>query len=154
MLYSGAMAINSHHLTNDSSNGTSKETASGQFTSIPILSLERARDPITKPTFLSELRDALLNVGFLYLSDTGIPLDLIKRVKDETYKFFDESILPLEEKERIEMKNEKSFLGWSRVSTLSYEFAGKLCLCYDSIQRVSQSASCTKFTNSQEAKIV
>jgi isopenicillin N synthase-like dioxygenase len=111
------MAINSRHMTNDSSTGTSKETASGQFTSIPILSLERARNPVTKPAFLSELRDALLNVGFLYLSDTGLPLDLIQRVKNETFKFFDESILPLEEKERIEMKNEKSFLGWSRVST-------------------------------------
>lgn len=32
----------------------------------------------------------------------------------ETRKFFEE--LPFEEKEKIEMKNEKSFLGWSRVS--------------------------------------
>lgn len=94
-----------------------KETASGRFTSIPILSLERARNPDTKSAFLSDLRDALLNVGFLYLADTGLPSDLIQHVKDETFKFFDESILPLEEKERIEMKNEKSFLGWSRVST-------------------------------------
>lgn len=31
----------------------------------------------------------------------------------ETGKFFEE--LPFEEKEKIEMKNEKSFLGWSRV---------------------------------------
>ena len=116
-------------MTSDSSNRNAKQTASGQFTSIPILSLERARNPDLKPAFLSELRDALLNVGFLYLADTGLPLDLIQRVKDETFKFFDESVMPLKEKERIEMKNEKSFLGWSRVSTFQQHFS------YDSIQR-------------------
>jgi isopenicillin N synthase-like dioxygenase len=109
--------MNLWHMANNSSNGDMKETESGQFTSIPILSLEQARNPNTKPEFLSKLRDALLNVGFLYLTDTGLPSDLIQQVKDETFKFFDESILPLEEKERVEMKNEKSFLGWSRVST-------------------------------------
>ena len=122
-------------MTNGSSKGTAKETASGQFTSIPILSLEQARHPVTKPVFLAELRDALLNVGFLYLTDTGLPVDLIQQVKNETFKFFDERILPLEEKERIEMKNEKSFLGWSRVSTFHMSFR-----CNDSTQHDLQSA--------------
>jgi len=90
------------------------------FSSIPILSLAQARDPTTKPAFLSDLRSALLNVGFLYLSDTGLPPELIKKVCEQTFAFFDENALPLEEKERIEMKNEKSFLGWSRVSLASY----------------------------------
>ena len=117
------MAINSCDPTGDASTRNTKETASGQFKSIPILSLERARNPDMKLAFLTELRDALLNVGFLYLADTGLPADLIRQVKDETIKFFDESILPLTEKERIEMKNEKSFLGWSRVSNIFYEIS-------------------------------
>jgi hypothetical protein len=86
------------------------------FTAIPILSLAEARSPDTKPKFLAELREALLNVGFLYLDNTGVPKELIDQVCQETSRFFDETFMPLEEKEKIEMKNEKSFLGWSRVS--------------------------------------
>jgi isopenicillin N synthase-like dioxygenase len=84
------------------------------FDTIPILPLSHALDPTTKPKFLSDLRHALLNVGFLYLSETGLPDQLIKDVIKECQSFFRD--LPQEEKERIEMKNQKSFLGWSRVS--------------------------------------
>lgn len=84
------------------------------FTTLPILPLSAALDPATKPQFLEDLRSALLNVGFLYLSETGLPGQLIQDVIKECGRFFEE--LPTEEKERIEMKNEKSFLGWSRVS--------------------------------------
>lgn len=87
------------------------------FINIPILPLSQALNPDTKPQFLAELRDALLNVGFLYLSETGLPDQLIQDVVRECRDFFEK--LPREEKERIEMKNEKSFLGWSRVSDAS-----------------------------------
>lgn len=88
--------------------------ASPTFTHLPILPLSAALSPDTKPRFLADLRSALLHVGFLYLSDTGLPDDLVQRVIHECRGFFEK--LPLEEKEKIEMKNEKSFLGWSRVS--------------------------------------
>jgi len=84
------------------------------FTSLPVLPLSAALDPATKPQFLADLRDALLNVGFLYLSETGLPEGLVQDVIKECGRFFEE--LPRGEKEKIEMKNEKSFLGWSRVS--------------------------------------
>jgi isopenicillin N synthase-like dioxygenase len=90
--------------------------ADATFTQIPILPLTTALSPTTKPQFLSSLRHALLNVGFLYLSETGLPETLVEDVKEECRKFFEE--LPVHEKERIEMKNEKSFLGWSRVSEI------------------------------------
>lgn len=83
------------------------------FIELPILPLSQALDPETKPQFLERLRDALLNVGFLYLSETGIPDELIQEVVRECRDFFEK--LPQEEKEKIEMKNEKSFLGWSRL---------------------------------------
>lgn len=86
------------------------------FSEVPVLSLAAARDPATKPAFLKQLRDVLMEVGFLYISDTGLPPDLVDSVIQQTHGFFDESQLPLREKEMIEMKNEKSFLGWSRVS--------------------------------------
>lgn len=84
------------------------------FTELPILPLSQALDPKTKPQFLADLRSALLNVGFLYLSETGLPEQLVEEVIKECKGFFEN--LPHEEKERIEMKNQKSFLGWSRVS--------------------------------------
>ncbi|KAF2668245.1 Clavaminate synthase-like protein [Microthyrium microscopicum] len=89
--------------------------SSNTFTSIPILSLAAAREPATKQKFLDDLLSALLHVGFLYLDNTGIPDDLTEKVCDQTRQFFDENVLPLDEKEKIEMKNEKSFLGWSRL---------------------------------------
>ena len=83
------------------------------FSQIPTLALSQARDPSTKPAFLASLRDALLNVGFLYLSDTGLPQPLIDDVIRECRAFFEE--LPEDEKIKVEMKNEKSFLGYSRL---------------------------------------
>jgi isopenicillin N synthase-like dioxygenase len=82
------------------------------FTQIPILDLSQARSPETKPEFLLKLRDALLNVGFLYIKNTGINQDLYDAVCKEGIGFFD---LPEEEKLEMEMKNEASFLGYSRV---------------------------------------
>ncbi|KAL9069875.1 MAG: hypothetical protein Q9157_006009, partial [Trypethelium eluteriae] len=82
------------------------------FNAIPTLPLAQARDPKTKSAFLDDLRSALLNVGFLYLSETGLDEELVERVCAETRRFFEE--LPEDEKLKIEMKNEKSFLGYSR----------------------------------------
>ncbi len=65
------------------------------FDSIPILSLSEAKDPATKPQFLEQLRNALLEVGFLYLKNTGIPEELTQKVIEEAIAFFD---LPTEEK--------------------------------------------------------
>ncbi|KAL3425093.1 isopenicillin n [Phlyctema vagabunda] len=82
------------------------------FDSIPILDLSRAKDPASKPEFLSQLRHALLEVGFLYLKNVGIPDSLTAQVKKEGVSFF---TLPEAEKLAIEMKNAASFLGYSRL---------------------------------------
>ena len=65
------------------------------FTSIPILDLSLAKDPATKPAFLTDLRHALMEVGFLYLKNVGIPDELFQRVIREGKAFFD---IPTEEK--------------------------------------------------------
>jgi len=82
------------------------------FSAVPILDLSFAKDPSTKPQFLQELRHALLEVGFLYLKNVGIPEELTQAVMKEGVSFFD---LPMEEKLKIEMKNAPSFLGYSRL---------------------------------------
>lgn len=65
------------------------------FTSIPILDLQLARDPSTKPEFLKQLRHALMEVGFLYLKNVGISDELFQEVIKQGIAFFD---IPLEEK--------------------------------------------------------
>ena len=84
------------------------------FTSIPVMDLSLAENPETKPELLKQLRDALLNVGFLYIRNTGIQQEMFDQVCKECVRFFED--LPEEEKLKIEMKNQKSFLGYSRVS--------------------------------------
>ncbi|RYP66554.1 hypothetical protein DL771_007707 [Monosporascus sp. 5C6A] len=83
------------------------------FTEIPILDLALADDPETKPQFLADLRHALMEVGFLYLKNVGIPDALFEQVINEGKAFFD---IPREEKLKIEMKNAPSFLGYSQLS--------------------------------------
>jgi isopenicillin N synthase-like dioxygenase len=82
------------------------------FREIPVLDLSLARDKKTKPEFLSQLQDALLNVGFLYIKNTGIDQAVFDKVCDEGIRFFD---LSESEKSDIEMKRANSFLGYSRV---------------------------------------
>lgn len=81
------------------------------FESIPILDLARARDPQSKPEFLVDLRHALLEVGFLYIKNTGISEQLVQDAIKLGKEFFD---LPVEKKLEIEMKNAPSFLGKQR----------------------------------------
>jgi isopenicillin N synthase-like dioxygenase len=82
------------------------------FDTVPILDLSHARSPSTKQSFLDDLRHALLEVGFLYIKNTGIPEALIQDVMTRGKAFFD---LPMEKKLEIEMKNAKSFLGYSKL---------------------------------------
>lgn len=78
------------------------------FSSIPVLDLSLARDPETKSAFLESLRNALLDVGFLYIKNTGIDDALIQDVIEQGKNFFD---LPEGKKLEVQMKNKPSFLG-------------------------------------------
>ena len=82
------------------------------FTEIPILDLSLANSPDTKLQFLDDLRHALLEVGFLYIKNTGIDPALVEDAKREGLAFFD---LPMEAKLEVEMKQAASFLGYSRL---------------------------------------
>lgn len=84
------------------------------FDAIPLLDLSLSRSPDTKPDFLTSLRDALLDVGFLYIKDTGIEDALIQDVIEQGRAFFS---LPEEQKLEVEMKNVPSFLGEIQVQS-------------------------------------
>lgn len=87
------------------------------FDAIPVLDLSLSRRPDTKPAFLESLRNALLDVGFLYIKDTGIDDALIQDVIEQGKAFFS---LPEEQKLEVQMKNVPSFLG--EIQLLPYSF--------------------------------
>lgn len=62
--------------------------------------------------FLAQLRDALINVGFLYLQNPPVSVSL---QNDFTSKGLDLFKLPLNKKLDIEMVNSPHFLGYSKL---------------------------------------
>lgn len=77
------------------------------FTEVPVLDYALSTSEETKPAFLEKLKHALLEVGFLYVKNTGIDTVLVDNVVRLGEAFFD---LPEEEKLRLEMKNCKFVL--------------------------------------------
>ncbi|KAI1279485.1 putative oxidoreductase [Xylaria sp. FL0933] len=87
------------------------DTASS-FTSIPVIDLSLAESPVTKPSFLSALRYALVVVGFFYVKNSTVP----HQVENEfVQKSIDLCNLPLKKKLEIDMINSKHFLGYSQM---------------------------------------
>ncbi|SCU86075.1 LAMI_0D00298g1_1 [Lachancea mirantina] len=85
------------------------------FKSIPVLDLGEAFDSNTKSQFLEDLRDALINVGFLLLTNFGGIGPNSKdfaEIKEQAIEFFE---LPDDVKERCEMIHSPHFLGYTRL---------------------------------------
>ncbi|KAG8761091.1 hypothetical protein FRC14_007872 [Serendipita sp. 396] len=79
------------------------------FQHVPILDW-RLYELGRKSEFISQLRDALINVGFMYLQHPPVRPGLIEEVKQLLPRLFE---LPKEEKERLKMANSPHFLGYS-----------------------------------------
>jgi isopenicillin N synthase-like dioxygenase len=84
------------------------------FTTIPTIDLSRAKNPVTKDKVLQDLRHAILNVGFLYISNHGVPADVTRKLVDALPRLF---ALPNEEKAKIALINSPHFLGYSGFGT-------------------------------------
>ncbi|KIP09459.1 hypothetical protein PHLGIDRAFT_102892 [Phlebiopsis gigantea 11061_1 CR5-6] len=82
------------------------------FSSIPILDYSLLSDPTTRPQFISQLQNALTNVGFYYLTNHPVPQDDVDAAIAFAPRFFD---LPVEEKERIRMIHSPHFFGYSKL---------------------------------------
>ncbi|KAI0674896.1 Clavaminate synthase-like protein [Trametes maxima] len=81
------------------------------FSSVPILDWSLLSTPEGKAKFLDQQRHALVNVGFLYLSNAPVARADIDAVVAYMPRLFD---LPQEEKERIRMVHSPHFFGYSR----------------------------------------
>lgn len=81
------------------------------FSAVPVLDYSLLNSPESRPKFLEQLRHALVNVGFLYLSNHTVSQDDIGLVINYIPKLFG---LPQEAKDAIKMANSEHFLGYSR----------------------------------------
>jgi isopenicillin N synthase-like dioxygenase len=77
--------------------------------SIPVLDLGLQYSP-HRDLLLHRLRDALFDVGFLYIKNHGVPESTISNLVDFLPPLFD---LPNESKARISKLNSPHFLGYS-----------------------------------------
>ncbi|ODH29048.1 hypothetical protein ACO22_03824 [Paracoccidioides brasiliensis] len=82
------------------------------FSEIPTIDLSLAESPATKPELLEQLHHALVSVGFLYVSNHGVPNETIANLVDVLPHFFS---LPDWAKEEIALHNSPHFLGYSSV---------------------------------------
>ncbi|KAF9526907.1 iron/ascorbate oxidoreductase [Crepidotus variabilis] len=89
----------------------SNSASQSDFASVPVLDYSLLNSANTRPRFLQQLRHALVNVGFLYLSNHPVSQNDIQRVIDYIPKLFD---LRQEAKDAIRMVNSEHFLGYSR----------------------------------------
>ncbi|KAF7547050.1 hypothetical protein G7046_g9131 [Stylonectria norvegica] len=85
-------------------------SSSHDFTHIPIIDLSLAEDPSTLPGLLSDLRTALTEVGFLYVSNHSVSPSVIERLVNILPRLF---TLPEEAKKSIALENSPHFLGYS-----------------------------------------
>ena len=108
------------------------------FSEIPTIDLSLALFPSTRPTLLKQLHNALVNVGFLYISNHGISDPVVNDLITILPDLFS---LPEHAKEEIALHNSPHFLGYSSVGAETtggtadereqVEFATELAACDD-----------------------
>ena len=80
---------------------------------LPVLDYSRlSAGPEEASRFRDELRDAMHDVGFLYLSGHGIPQELVDAMLETSRRFFD---LPEEQKLAVENIHSPQFRGYTRM---------------------------------------
>lgn len=88
--------------------------SASNFSSVPILDYSLLSNEADRAIFISQLRNALINVGFLYLKNHPVPQDVVDRLISYIPRLFD---LSQEAKDKIKMANSEHFLGYSRLGT-------------------------------------
>jgi isopenicillin N synthase-like dioxygenase len=77
---------------------------------IPVLDLSLASDPKDRTKLLSQLHDAIFNVGFLYIINHGVSQEIISKLEVLTPKLFD---IPSKSKASLSQLKSPHFLGYS-----------------------------------------
>ncbi|KAI6084409.1 2OG-Fe(II) oxygenase [Hypoxylon rubiginosum] len=84
------------------------------FSKIPIIDLSQADNESTKSDLLNSLRYALTEVGFLYVSNHGVPTTVVEGLVKTLPNLFE---LEGEVKKAVALENSPHFLGYSGVGS-------------------------------------
>ncbi|KAL6853220.1 Clavaminate synthase-like protein [Trichoderma novae-zelandiae] len=84
------------------------------FQEIPIIDLSLADEPASLPALLDDLRLAITEVGFLYVTHHGVPQPIIRSLVGVLPKLFG---LAETAKNKISLENSEHFLGYSSVGS-------------------------------------
>ena len=105
---------------------------------IPILDLSISEEPERRGLLLHQLHDALFNVGFLYITNHGVPEETISNLVSRVPALFDLSDLS---KTSLSKLNSPHFLGYSGFAEETtqgkkdlreqYDFATELPVIYE-----------------------
>ncbi|KZT11781.1 Clavaminate synthase-like protein [Laetiporus sulphureus 93-53] len=84
----------------------------GSFEKIPIIDLQNARstDPAVRRALADDIRDACVNVGFLYVKNHTIPQSAVDGAVNAAKQFFP---LPLETKAALDIHKTANFKGYT-----------------------------------------
>ncbi|KAI0671179.1 Clavaminate synthase-like protein [Trametes maxima] len=84
------------------------------FKDIPIIDLKNidSRDSEIRRNLGKAVRDACINVGFLYVKNHGIPESTIEGAVNASREFFD---LPLEKKTELDIRKTANFKGYNAI---------------------------------------
>lgn len=85
-----------------------------KFSEIPTLDLSLASFPDTRTLLLKQLHHALVSVGFLYISNHGVPDNVINNLVNILPQLFRR---PDADKQEIALSNSPHFLGYSSVGS-------------------------------------
>ncbi|KAI8986155.1 Clavaminate synthase-like protein [Trametes punicea] len=88
--------------------------ASSAFKDIPIIDLKEIDKPgpTIRKALADAVRDACMNVGFLYVKNHGISEDIIERAFAASKEFFS---LPLEKKMELDIRKAANFKGYNPI---------------------------------------
>ncbi|KAI0698155.1 Clavaminate synthase-like protein [Cytidiella melzeri] len=100
-----------------------KAESEASFDQIPIIDLANAQSPDTteRMQLAAKIRDACINVGFLYVKNHGIPEEIIQRAFVATQEFFS---LPDSQKMEVDNKKTANFKGYNAVLASNNDPAG------------------------------
>jgi isopenicillin N synthase-like dioxygenase len=82
----------------------------GNMSEIPILDLSLADSPEQRPKLLTQLHNALFNVGFLYIKNHGVPETTVSNLTDLLPTLFN---IPAESKNKVSKLNSPHFVGYN-----------------------------------------
>ncbi|KAF9912090.1 hypothetical protein EC991_001036 [Linnemannia zychae] len=77
-----------------------------------VLSLQDFNNPATRPRFLADMRESLMELGTFYIKDHGITAEMTSGAMKTVQDYF---ALPLEEKKKMLIGNSRHFRGYKLI---------------------------------------